>query len=266
MGFENWSRKKDKRDLEQIIRDKLPFDHQKYFERINRKRQLIAQRESSENIDEIERLNSENDGHNQDTEDDVFEYTPQSPRYVNIDENTVFKTRILRKSDKNEHWKAEAIVVRGGIQIARVVYDPIYRNYEHFGHFMSSTMLPSKGFDSDLSIIKTNFSYGACDVPEGDSVFTWNGKTLDFALSPEVINGADLAVSTRYSYILPSDPEGKPNCFGVKWIESQAGQTADGENDWSKAKETISYSVYKLMNGKLISASEKSQPNLDACH
>jgi hypothetical protein len=104
----------------------------------------------------------------------------------------------------------ELRLVRDFKLVASQKFDSIdQEDGDTFSYGMGGDLWVNKGFSGNMSMIRICFEYGACDYANGDVIFTWNGKKLEYALTStwatNEVGGSD------FTYRFPNDPEGKPD-------------------------------------------------------
>ena len=85
-------------------------------------------------------------------------------------------------------------------------------------------------------VVVLNFSYEACDYPNGDILFVWNNGKLTKGPQVIVTNSVDYAHSSTYSYVWPTDKGGKDNCIKVEHKSiSREAKSADeaSQTSWN---------------------------------
>jgi hypothetical protein len=133
---------------------------------------------------------------------------------------------------------AEARLVKRGKIISKAVFKTIdISDSRFFAYTISAGVLPVKRFIPSMRIVRIDFSYEACDYPNGDVLLTWNGKELSYGLT--AIYSSSEFRGSSYSYIFPEDKNGEKNQIIIKYTVEQT------EEDTGKRSTTVSYEKYK---------------------
>jgi hypothetical protein len=133
---------------------------------------------------------------------------------------------------------AEARLVKRGKIVSKTVFKTIdISNSRFFAYTISAKVLPVKRFIPAMRIVRIEFSYEACDYPNGDVLLTWNGEDLSYGLTA-IYSSGEFGGSS-YKYIFPQDKNGERNHIIIKYTVEET------EEDSGKRSTTVSYKKYK---------------------
>jgi hypothetical protein len=148
---------------------------------------------------------------------------------VDLDSNLRLVAGILGLKEPKDpeayEKQSELRLVRDSKIVAQVRFEPldVVLSHKHYAYDVRAEKLGDQGLSPAATLVTLKFTYEADDYPNGQIIFTWNGKDLKQGPEISITNSGDFVVSQSYRLAWPKDPGGKPNCVIATFTQEPSG-------------------------------------------